>query len=252
MENLKEKLLSLGVFLDNEYLDFYCTIILKNKNTKFTKRITEKHHIIQRSYYKLNGLEVNNSNENMVYLSHFDHCLAHYYLCECTTGRLKYSNEYAFIKMVKIESRFDFDLEKFMKEADKYDEVYKSFCQHQADLNASACKKRGGGTTAGRKCFTNGKKIIFATECPDGFWPGHTRTGGYSAETLHKMSLAAKKRFKNPAYQKKQKEGLAEYYKTHVGTATGKVWITNDLESKYISKEDSLPDGWHYGRKKWK
>lgn len=37
------------------------------------------------------------------------------------------------------------------------------------------------------------------------------------------MSLAAKKRFKNPVYQKKQKEGLAEYYKTHAGTATGKV-----------------------------
>ena len=169
MKNLKEKLLSLGVFLDNEYLDFYCTLILKNKNTKFTKRVTEKHHIIQRSYYKLNGLEIDNSAENMVYLSHFDHCLAHYYLCECTTGRLKYSNEYAFIKMVKIESRFDFDLEKFMKEADKYDEIYKSFCQHQADLNASACKKRGGGTIAGRKCFTNGEKTVFAVECPEGF-----------------------------------------------------------------------------------
>lgn len=223
MKNLKEKLLSLGVFLDNEYLDFYCTLILKNKNTKFTKRVTEKHHIIQRSYYKLTGLEIDNSAENMVYLSHFDHCLAHYYLCECTIGRLKYSNEYAFIKMVKIESRFDFDLEKFMKEADKYNEIYKSFCQHQADLNASACKKRGGGTTAGRKCFTNGEKIIFAAECPDGFWPSCTNNKPVSAATKQKMSEAAIKRCNDITYKEKQKAGLAEYYKTHAGVATGKV-----------------------------
>ena len=252
MKNLKEKLLSLGVFLDNEYLDFYCTLIINNKSTKFAKRVTEKHHIIQRSYYKLKGLEIDNSDENMVYLSHFDHCLAHYYLCECTTGRLKYSNEYAFIKMVKIESRFDFDLDKFMKEADKYDEVYKSFCQHQADLNASACKKRGGGTIAGRKCFTNGEKTVFAVECPEGFWPSYTNNKPVSTITKQRMSEAAIKRCNDINYKEKQKAGLAEYYKTHVGIATGKVWITNDLESKYISKEDPLPDGWHYGRKKWK
>lgn len=252
MKNLKEKLLSLGVFLDNEYLDFYCTLILKNKNTKFTKRVTEKHHIIQRSYYKLTGLEIDNSAENMVYLSHFDHCLAHYYLCECTIGRLKYSNEYAFIKMVKIESRFDFDLEKFMKEADKYNEIYKSFCQHQADLNASACKKRGGGTTAGRKCFTNGEKIIFAAECPDGFWPSCTNNKPVSAATKQKMSEAAIKRCNDITYKEKQKAGLAEYYKTHAGVATGKVWITNGITSTYVDKNMPLPDGWRYGRKKWK
>ena len=37
MENLKEKLLSLGVFLDNEYLDFYCTLIVNNKSTAIEK-----------------------------------------------------------------------------------------------------------------------------------------------------------------------------------------------------------------------
>ncbi len=223
MKTLKEKLLSLGVFLNNKYLDFYCTIILKNKNTKFIKRLTEKHHIIQRSYYKLNNLEVDNSAENTVYLSHFDHCLAHYYLCECTVGRLKYSNEYAFIKMVKIESRFDFDLEKFMKEVDKYEEIYKSFCQHQAELNAHACKKRGGGTTAGRKCFTNGEKTIFAKECPDGFWPSCTNNKPKSELTKQRMSEAALKRVNDLEYKRKQKEGINEYYKTHVGVATGKV-----------------------------
>ncbi len=250
MTNLKETLLGLGVFIDNEHLDFYCQIIENNKDTKFVKRLTEKHHIIQRSYYKLNNLEIDNSSENLVYLSHFDHCLAHYHLCECTTGRLKYSNEYAFIKMVKINSRFDFDLEKFMQEADKYDEIYKSFCQHQADLNADACKKRGGGTTAGKKCFTNGEKVIFAVECPEGFWPGCTNNKPKSEETKQKMSEAAKKRLQDPEAIETIKQGIAKYYETHPGTATGKVWITNDIESKYIEKDAEVPAGWHYGRKK--
>ena len=32
MENLKQKLLSLDIFIDNEYLDFYCTLIFNNLN----------------------------------------------------------------------------------------------------------------------------------------------------------------------------------------------------------------------------
>lgn len=34
MQELKEKLLGLGVFEDNEYLDFYCNLIENNRNTK--------------------------------------------------------------------------------------------------------------------------------------------------------------------------------------------------------------------------
>ena len=46
MQNLKEKLLSLGIVEDNEYLDFYCTLIENNRDTKREKYKTQKHHII--------------------------------------------------------------------------------------------------------------------------------------------------------------------------------------------------------------
>ena len=81
---LKEKLLSLDLVIDNEYLDKYCELIESNKNTKREKFKTQKHHIIPRYYYKYNNLEIDNSKENLVNLLYKDHILAHYYLCMCS------------------------------------------------------------------------------------------------------------------------------------------------------------------------
>ena len=58
MINLKQNLLSLGFFVDNKYLDFYCTLIQENLTTPETKGLTEKHHIIQRKIYTI----LNNDN----------------------------------------------------------------------------------------------------------------------------------------------------------------------------------------------
>ena len=70
---LKQKFLSLGIFLDNEYLDFYCSLITNNLQTKFQKNITEKHHIIQRAYYKNLGIAIDNSKENQRIATSFGH-----------------------------------------------------------------------------------------------------------------------------------------------------------------------------------
>lgn len=253
MTNLKQILLSLGFFIDNEYLDFYCTLIQENTTTPEIKGLTEKHHIIQRKIYKLLNRDIDNTASNLINLTHFDHCRAHYYLCLCTKDNLKYSNEYAFIKMVKIETRFDeFNFEDFCKNADRYNDIYNSFTQHQSDLNAEACKKRGGGTTAGRHCYTNGEKTIFAKECPDGYWPSCTNKTIPTAEIKQKMSDAAKIRGANIEYKTKQKQSLKKYYESHAGQAAGKVWITDGLTSKYIDKNAALPDGWRYGRCKFR
>lgn len=82
--SLKEKLLKLGVFIDNEYLDMYIKMVLDNAVTKRIKFETQKHHIIPKKYYKINNLEVDNSKENIVNLLYSDHILAHYLLCLCT------------------------------------------------------------------------------------------------------------------------------------------------------------------------
>lgn len=249
---LKTKLLSLGIVKENEYLDFYCTLIENNLNTIYEKRKTERHHIIPKGYFKYNNLDSDDSSNNLVNLTHFDHCLAHYYLCNCTIGKLKYSNEHAFIKMVNIKSRFDFNLEDFMKNIDNYEKVYNSFCKHQSELNSRSCIKRGGGTNKGRKCFTNGIKTIFAVECPEGYWPSCTnKKKKLSEETKSKMKIAAQKRCNNPEYINNLKKSIRKYYEEHKGQIKAcnknKKFITNGIISRYIAENESLPEGWWYG-----
>ena len=81
--SLKNRLLELKVFVDNEYLDEYIHLIEKNKQTKRIKFKTQKHHIIPKKYYKVSNLEVNESKDNIINLLYSDHVLAHYLLCLC-------------------------------------------------------------------------------------------------------------------------------------------------------------------------
>ena len=49
--NLKQELLGLDtLFIDNEYLDLYCSLIVERGQATSVKGLTEKHHIIQRAY----------------------------------------------------------------------------------------------------------------------------------------------------------------------------------------------------------
>ena len=252
MENLKQKLLSLDIFIDNEYLDFYCSLIEQNIQTESQKGLTERHHKIPRKVFKLLDISVDNSRNNLVNLTHFDHCLAHYYLCLCTKGQLKYASEHSFIRMSKIKTRFkDFDFDNFLNKATEYNDVYKSFTQHQSELNKKSCEKRGGkGTNAGKHSYTNGVINVFAYECPEGFWPGRLKAKATEEQKL-KYKESAKKRCQDPAYVEKLAAPLKKYYEEHGGTVLGKVWITNDIEDRYINKDAILPDGWRYGRKKF-
>lgn len=94
---LKTILLQLNIVEDNEYLDKYCELIETNKDTKRIKGKTHKHHIIPKSYYKINGLSVDNSPNNLVNLLFKEHILAHYYLALCASNiDFKYANELAF------------------------------------------------------------------------------------------------------------------------------------------------------------
>ena len=96
MDNLKDKLLSTGYFEDNDWLDKYIQLIENNKNTKQKVYETEAHHILQKAYFKLINKPIDNSSNNIVNLFYLDHALAHYYLCYCTTGKLKSANFLAF------------------------------------------------------------------------------------------------------------------------------------------------------------
>lgn len=93
-----QQLLKSGWFIDNEYLQQYFELI---NNHNYTNVIyTERHHIIQRKYFELCNLPVDNSKTNLVRLSFADHVKAHWLLYNCTVGKLKSANRNAFISMV--------------------------------------------------------------------------------------------------------------------------------------------------------
>jgi hypothetical protein len=232
------------LFIDNEYLDLYCSLILERGQSQSVKGLTERHHIIQRAYYKQNNLPVNNTKRNLAILTHHDHCLAHYYLCLCTKTPYTYLNEHAFIKMVKIKTRFEFDFEQFLREATKYNEIYTDFVLQQSTRAKLRLTKTKAGT-AGKHCYTDGIKYFYAYECPEGCWPESPQKGKkVSEETKAKMSEAAKQRYANPA----ARERFSKSKLGSKGTVIGKIWINNGEQECYIAYTEELPDGWSRGR----
>lgn len=97
MYKVHDTLASCKHFIDNEYLEKYCQLIEHNRRTKLIPKHTHKHHILPKSWFKLNNQEINNFLNNLVNLSCTDHFLAHYYLCLCTEDPFRYANELALI-----------------------------------------------------------------------------------------------------------------------------------------------------------
>jgi hypothetical protein len=80
----KDYFLRLNGFKNNNFLDKYIDLFNDTPEVDF-----EKHHIIPRSYFKINHLPIDNSKENLRNLTYKNHYLAHYYLTKCTEGTLK-------------------------------------------------------------------------------------------------------------------------------------------------------------------
>lgn len=245
LNNLKHELLGLDtLFIDNEYLDLYCSLILNREQPTSVKGLTEKHHIIQRAYYKQNNLPVNNSKHNLVILTHHDHYLAHYYLCLCTKSPYKYLNEHAFIKMVKIKDRFEFDFNQFLLDATQYNDIYADFVLQQRE-RANIRLANSKAANAGKHCYTDGVKYFYADECPIGCWAASPQKGRKaSAETKVRMSEATKQRYQNQAAREK----LSQSKLGSKGTVNGKTWINNGEYEQYIIATAELPEGWCKGR----
>ena len=94
---LKQKLINTGYFIDNEYLDKYLDLIYNHEVD--STHYSENHHVIPVALYKLNNdgcsrrkaekfakVDLDNFEVLLLYK---DHCLAHYLLYFCTNGKLK-------------------------------------------------------------------------------------------------------------------------------------------------------------------
>ena len=155
---LRAKLLNTGLFLDNKYLDQYLDLVLEKKQNS---GYTEKHHILQRNYFKKNKIPIDNSEDNLITLTYCDHCKAHWLLYFCTIDYLKQANMHSvryinemYKKLTDIEKpKFDFNQEDF--------ELLQSYMNNiindsesrywsQAEINYLKENYRGYGT--GLKC----------------------------------------------------------------------------------------------------
>lgn len=114
IEELRKIILSIKYFKNNKYLTLYCELIINNKNTVSKPGITERHHFIPVSYYSIcnkcsdrkiaNKQSLEDKDNFLVNLTHFEHLLAHYYLSLCSEGYLYNKLCYAFMQMVYCNS----------------------------------------------------------------------------------------------------------------------------------------------------
>lgn len=126
INKLKEKIINLGLCVDNEYLDKYCELIIKNKNTQYLKGKTHNHHIIPVFYFKINKLKIDNSPNNLVTLFRKEHALAHYYLFKSSKNNIisnynYFALEYILPKNIKINKITDKDFLELIKDYNNYE-----------------------------------------------------------------------------------------------------------------------------------
>ena len=129
MFNVKESLLNSTGFVDNEFLDLYVRLVERNTRTPQRARITNKHHIVPKSWFNINKKVVDNSISNLVNLVYRDHVLAHYYLCLCTTGKLQYANELAFFCLLSRNNKLTIADKHLMHSLPLYNTIYESYKQ---------------------------------------------------------------------------------------------------------------------------
>lgn len=121
---LRRKLISTKCFIDNEFLNLYIELILNNINTKKEKFITESHHILQKAFFKEQGIKdksIINDKSNLVNLTYKDHILAHYYLYNCSLNdTIKLANLIALINMTNEKNHIE-DINELISRLDLYD-----------------------------------------------------------------------------------------------------------------------------------
>lgn len=124
------KLKTLEYFVDNEYLLKYAQLVGTRRIAGNRHTLTNKHHIVPRSWYKLMCKEVDNSRANLITLTYREHVMAHYYLCLCTRDNLKYANELALVGLVNRKCLSDIDRQ-LVKNLPLYNNIYESYVKHR-------------------------------------------------------------------------------------------------------------------------
>lgn len=128
MLNIYDTLRTQKYFVDNEYLQKYCQLIERNRRTPVRARVTHKHHIVPKSWFKLTNTEINNELNNLVNLPYREHFLAHYYLCLCTEDPFKYANQLALMCLQSLKTKNVVD-KQLLHRLPLYNYIYEDYVQ---------------------------------------------------------------------------------------------------------------------------
>lgn len=251
---LKNKMLSISnnEFIDNDYLDLYCKLILNNLSTLPKRYITNKHHIIPKCLYKNLGLEIDNSIENLVNLFPAAHLLAHFYLVLCSRGSL---HEALLPPLRFISGVNNLDIEKISEINLKlYEQIHiearkvaaKKLSNYRRNMNKEQrenYKKTFSTNLKGRKAMNNGveMKLVKPEDIENYKKDGWVLGSMYDyTERHHKIVKAL------TGYVRS-----AEYCENCILSHLGKIYINKDNKCIMIYKEhlnDYLDEGWIKGR----
>lgn len=130
MRDLRSTIVEMHGFVDNEFLEQYCTLVERHRRTTKQASVTNAHHIIPRSWFDINKKEVDNSLSNLVNLPYREHVLAHYYLCLCTTGKLQYANQLAFFCLLTRKKKMNVVEKQLVHKLPMYNIIYESYCNN--------------------------------------------------------------------------------------------------------------------------
>ena len=117
------------------------------------KEPLHKHHIVPRSYFSKIGEPIDNSNNNIAYLTPYEHCWAHYYAWKCSTPLMKKSMASAFHFMVNTATKGIRDIDTIAKE---YSRATVDMMSTKKDVN-----KRLVSLQSTFKCIEVKDKILF-------------------------------------------------------------------------------------------
>lgn len=223
---LKEILLSTAVIENNEFLDKYITLINNNRQTQKEKYKHQRHHIIPQSYYRMNKSEIDNSQNNLVYLTHYDHLLAHYLLYKCSIYPLKPQCALA-CKLVFGAMQVSISEIPFINEAE-YNSMIEESIRYSSEKNIGHSMSEESRHKLSR--LTRERML------------GSTR----SHETRKKISESHIGKKVSEATKDKMSRNHADV-SGDKNPAKGRHWFNNGVSRLYLKDSDTIPEGFVRG-----
>lgn len=177
----------LDVFDYNHYFVMVMNII--NESRLNPPKEGHKHHIVPKSWYKLNKVAVDNSKDNVILLSYDNHLKIHKLYTLCIKGEdMKSKMKCAFKRLggFIINSEFEGEKNPFYGKHHSSEvrtklhnrfygkprNVVNGVSKESRESISNNISNRNKLNNVGRKWFNNGIVNKFCFECPDGFVEG--------------------------------------------------------------------------------